>query len=66
MWKSLEHRNILPFLGAYMHDEKLVLVSEWMENGNIKCYLQRHREVNKLSLVSHSYSLACCCYLLTP
>jgi len=47
----LSDPNILPLIGAYMRGPELVMVSEWMKNGNIKQYLQKNPHVNKPSLV---------------
>ena len=52
MWKRLSDPNTLPFIGAYMHGPELVMVSEWMDNGNIKQYLRKNSHVNKPSLVN--------------
>ena len=51
IWKRLSNPNILPLIGAYMHGPELVMVSEWMDNGNVKKYLQRNSHANKPSLV---------------
>ena len=66
MWKRLSDPNTLPFIGAYIRGSELVMVSEWMENGNIKQYLVKNPHVNRHSLVSHRHpGLARCCRLLT-
>lgn len=52
MWKKLSDPNTLPLLGAYIRGSELVMVSEWMENGNITQYLREHPRVNRPSLVS--------------
>jgi serine/threonine protein kinase len=54
MWTWLSNPNILPFLGAYIRGSELVVVSEWMENGNIKEYLRINPRVNRHSLVMSS------------
>jgi len=51
IWKRLSDPNILPLIGAYMRGPELVMVSEWMKNGNIKQYLLKNPHVNKPSLV---------------
>ena len=51
IWKRLSDPNILPLIGAYMRGSELVMVSEWMKNGNIKQYLHKNPHVNKPSLV---------------
>lgn len=55
MWKHLHHPNILPLLGATMHNNRLCLVSEWMDQGNVNDYLKpRERaEVNRIKLIRH-------------
>ena len=54
-WKHLRHQNILPLLGATMRDNRLCLVSEWMDQGNINDYLKpRERaETNRIELVRY-------------
>ena len=37
-----------------MHKAELVMVSQWMENGNITQHLRRNPRVNRLSLVNPS------------
>ncbi|KAF9789525.1 kinase-like domain-containing protein [Thelephora terrestris] len=51
MWKRLSHPNTLPFLGAYINALELVMVSPWMEDGNIREYLLSKPHVNRLSLL---------------
>jgi len=52
MWKRLSDPNILSLIGASLHGSELIMVSEWMNNGNIKQYLQRNPHANKPSLAS--------------
>lgn len=52
MWKRLSNPNTLPLLGAYMHGSELVMISEWMEDGNITQYLRRNPRVNRPSLLA--------------
>ncbi|KAJ7719008.1 hypothetical protein B0H16DRAFT_1796267, partial [Mycena metata] len=40
IWRQLCHPNLLPFFGLYKIEDKLCLVSPWMENGNIMQYLR--------------------------
>ena len=53
MWKHLRHPNILPLIGAIINDHRLLLVSEWMDQGNINEYLKpsERSEVNRIELV---------------
>ena len=51
MWRSLHHPNVLPLLGATVTGSRLVMVSEWMKNGNINEFVRVHPERNRLELV---------------
>ena len=50
-WSTLNHPNVLPLLGAVMDRQEFVMVSEWMENGNINEFVEVHRDANRLDLV---------------
>ena len=50
-WKSLCHPNVLPLLGVTMTQNQFVLVSGWMENGDINTFVKAHPDVNRLDLV---------------
>jgi len=56
-WKALCHPNVLPLLGVTMTRNKFVMVSEWMENGNINVFMKTHPDVNRLELVCFSIGL---------
>ena len=51
MWKTLDHQNVLPLLGARMERRHFVMISEWMDNGNINEFVKAHRGVNRFELV---------------
>ncbi|KAF8150329.1 kinase-like domain-containing protein [Mycena galopus ATCC 62051] len=54
IWRQLCHPNLLPFFGLYYHDldNRLCLVSPWMENGNIVEFLRKQfPDVDRLSLI---------------
>lgn len=51
IWKQLEHKNILSFLGITEMDGIPCIVSEWMENGTMDIYLKNHIDVDVLELV---------------
>ena len=51
VWKTLCHPNILPLLGVTTTNNQLVMVSEWMANGNITEYLKTNPNVDRLELV---------------
>ncbi|KAJ6516318.1 kinase-like domain-containing protein [Mycena sanguinolenta] len=39
IWRQLSHPNLLPFFGLYILDDRLCLISPWMENGDLKDFL---------------------------
>ena len=53
MWKRLEHKNIVPFLGVTTNP--LQLISKWMDGGDLRKYIGKHPDVNRLGLVSIPY-----------
>ena len=50
-WKMLSHPNVLPLLGVKMEYKQFVMVSEWMENGNINEFIKAHEDVDRIELV---------------
>ena len=50
-WNTLNHPNVLPLLGVTMDDQQFVMVSEWMENGNINEFIKAHWDVDRFELV---------------
>lgn len=63
-WRSLDHPNVLPLLGVTMDETRFVMVSEWMENGNINQFLKKNPGVDRLDLVSHFSDRYCCSSLM--
>ena len=55
-WKNLRHRNVLPLLGVTMTDDKLVMVSEWMTNGNINEFVKADPGADRVGLVRLSFT----------
>ncbi|KAF7325337.1 Protein kinase domain-containing protein [Mycena venus] len=53
IWRQLCHPNVLPFFGLYYCQERLCLVSPWMENGHIRAFLKResYSDAYLLSLI---------------
>ena len=47
----LRHPNVLPLLGVTMTKNQFVMVSEWMENGNINQFVKAHADADRLKLV---------------
>lgn len=64
-WRSLDHPNVLPLLGVTMDETRFVMVSEWMENGNINEFLEKNPDVDRLNLV-RSFSGRCRSSLMVP
>ncbi|KAJ7646878.1 hypothetical protein FB45DRAFT_734384 [Roridomyces roridus] len=54
IWRQLCHPNLLPFFGLYYLHGRLCLVSPWMENGQLRAFLNnRSCDTDRLlSLVS--------------
>ena len=50
-WKTLRHPNVLPLIGVTMEEKRLVMVSEWMENGSIINFLEKESNADRLGLV---------------
>jgi len=50
-WKYLRHPNILPLIGVTVSNQRFVMVSAWMENGNINEFVGKDQHVNRIELV---------------
>ncbi|KAH8115036.1 kinase-like domain-containing protein [Phellopilus nigrolimitatus] len=51
VWSGLNHPNILPFCGYMLEGKFPSLISEWMENGTVRRYLERRPDLDLLPLV---------------
>ncbi|KAJ7489303.1 kinase-like domain-containing protein [Mycena latifolia] len=52
IWRQLCHPNLLPFFGLYYLENRLCLVSPWMENGNILDFFRKNTHgIDRLSLI---------------
>ncbi|KAH8115040.1 kinase-like domain-containing protein [Phellopilus nigrolimitatus] len=51
VWSGLNHTNILPFCGYLLEGKFPSLISEWMENGTARGYLERRPDLDLLPLV---------------
>ncbi|KAG9097248.1 hypothetical protein FS749_006714 [Ceratobasidium sp. UAMH 11750] len=49
-WAKCDHENVLEVLGLAQHRGKLAVVSPWMENGNLRQYLTKNPDVDRLGL----------------
>lgn len=53
IWRQLSHPNVLPFYGVFhLEDDRLCLVSPWMNNGNVVHFLESAPETKCVPLVS--------------
>ena len=50
-WKHLQHPNILPLLGVTVSGHRFMMVSKWMENGNIIQFIGKDQDINRTLLV---------------
>ena len=62
-WNALDHPNVLPLLGVMMDRQQFVMVSEWMENGNINESVKTHADANRFALVRFQF---CRCPRASP
>jgi len=56
-WYGLRHQNVLPLLGVTMEEKLFVMVSDWMENGNINEFVKRRVDADRLGLVCPSFKI---------
>lgn len=62
MWKRLIHPNIVPLIGITL--KPLQLISAWMPGGELKDYIAKNPNTNRLRLVG--VPLLLCPMMLTP
>ena len=53
-WRALHHPNVLPLLGVEIAENRLAMVSEWMQRGNIREFIKADPTVDRLGLVRFS------------
>ncbi|KAJ7745514.1 kinase-like domain-containing protein [Mycena olivaceomarginata] len=52
IWRQLSHSNLLPFFGLYVFDNRPSLISPWMENGDLKKFLNNApSDINRIALI---------------
>lgn len=49
-WSKLNHENIHKLLGVTVHQDRLGMVSRWMEHGNLQEYIQKNPAVERYPL----------------
>ncbi|KAL5524358.1 hypothetical protein ACEPAF_9498 [Sanghuangporus sanghuang] len=50
IWSRLDHPNILPFLGYMFEKDWPSLISEWMDNGTLKEFMEKQSKIDILHL----------------
>jgi len=50
-WRGLRHPNVLPFIGTFVQNSTIYMVSPWMSNGDILRYLKNNPEADRLKLL---------------
>ncbi|KAG8794233.1 hypothetical protein FRC12_000085 [Ceratobasidium sp. 428] len=49
-WSKCNHRNVANLLGLAEFREQIVMVSAWMENGDLRTYVNKYPTVDRLKL----------------
>ncbi|CAE6466316.1 unnamed protein product [Rhizoctonia solani] len=49
-WSKLDHENVHKLMGVTIFRERLGMVSDWMEHGNLRQYLTQNSEVDRHEL----------------
>ncbi|KAF7354913.1 Protein kinase domain-containing protein [Mycena sanguinolenta] len=53
IWRQLSHPNLLPFFGMYMLENRLCLISPWMDNGDLKKFLNNPpNDIDRVALIA--------------
>ncbi|KAJ7651255.1 kinase-like domain-containing protein [Roridomyces roridus] len=47
-WQQFSHPNVLPFYGLYKYDQRLCLVSPWMDKGHVRDFLRNRWNINRV------------------
>ncbi|KAJ1306663.1 hypothetical protein OPQ81_007658 [Rhizoctonia solani] len=68
-WFKARHRNVLELSGIAVFNGRLAMVSPWMENGNIRKYVESHPDVDRWGLciqvaegLAHIHGINMVCY----
>ncbi|QRV89373.1 Tyrosine-protein kinase [Ceratobasidium sp. AG-Ba] len=49
-WSKCDHPNVVPLLGLAEFDSRIAMVSRWLENGNLRKYVNSNPAADRLSL----------------
>ncbi|KAJ7367870.1 kinase-like domain-containing protein [Mycena albidolilacea] len=53
IWRQFSHPNLLPFFGLYVLDNRPSLISPWMDNGDLKNFLNNaSSNINRRALIA--------------
>jgi len=52
IWRQLSHPNLLPFFGLYVLQDRLSLISPWMDSGDLKHFLNNAPGIDRVSLIA--------------
>ncbi|KAH8116285.1 kinase-like protein [Phellopilus nigrolimitatus] len=55
IWRNLKHKNVLPFLGLCIDklSRQMAIISPWMENEDLRKFLKRNPDFDRVSMVHH-------------
>ncbi|KAF9642057.1 kinase-like protein, partial [Thelephora ganbajun] len=54
-WRTLHHLNVLPLRGVTMTENRLIMISDWMDNGNVNEFLKKGgTDVDRLELLKET------------
>lgn len=56
-WHRCQHAHILPILGIIDSEKHFFLVSPFAENGSLDVFVLDHPDVDRISLVGHSFDI---------
>jgi len=56
-WRTLDHPNVLPLLGAVKTGNRLLMVSRWMTKGNINDFVKADANADRLGPVRFSFKV---------
>ncbi|KAL2511397.1 VH1-interacting kinase [Abeliophyllum distichum] len=58
LWQKLRHPNIVQFLGVLKHPDRLIFITEYLQNGSLYDILKRKGRLDTLSAVAYALDIA--------
>ncbi|KAG8729368.1 hypothetical protein FRC11_008919, partial [Ceratobasidium sp. 423] len=52
VWSKCQHRNVLELVGVARFRNQLAIVSPWLDNGDLKCFIGHNQGVDRCALVA--------------